>query len=84
MDATKALASFNSIKTRVTGCHNASIRPDLSKPELAKFRESWKEAIKKNNEAGQRIWTVRNLETVKIPYKDGQTPHPWTVRNQTK
>ncbi|PIC44262.1 hypothetical protein B9Z55_004692 [Caenorhabditis nigoni] len=82
MDATKALVSFNSIKTRVTGCHSASIRPDLSKPELAKFRESWKEAIEKNNEAGQRIWTVRNLETIKIPYKDGQTPHPWIVRNQ--
>ncbi|EGT53953.1 hypothetical protein CAEBREN_00329 [Caenorhabditis brenneri] len=83
-DAIKTLTTFNSIKSRVTGCHNATIRQDMSKPELSKFRDSWKQAIKNNNEAGQRIWTVRNLELVRIPYKDNQTPHPWTVRNRTK
>ncbi|EGT56861.1 hypothetical protein CAEBREN_32852 [Caenorhabditis brenneri] len=56
----------------------------MSKPELSKFRDSWKQAIKNNNEAGQGIWTVRNLELVRIPYKDNETPHPWTVRNRTK
>ncbi|CAI2299870.1 unnamed protein product [Caenorhabditis sp. 36 PRJEB53466] len=53
---------------------------DYSKPELAKHRQAWNEAIRRNNEVKQRLFTVRNLEVTKIPYKEGQAPWPWVLR----
>ncbi|UMM27196.1 hypothetical protein L5515_010596 [Caenorhabditis briggsae] len=63
------------------GCLNASPRPDLSKPELEKYRQSWKTVIQKNNEAGQTIYTVRNLEVVKVVYRENQEPWPWAKKH---
>ncbi|EGT41720.1 hypothetical protein CAEBREN_12887 [Caenorhabditis brenneri] len=79
-DATKVLKTFESIKGRLNGCRNASVRPDLSKPELAKYRDAWKRAIQLNNEKKQRLYTVRNLEVVKVSYPAGQSPDPWIVK----
>ncbi|ULT81338.1 hypothetical protein L3Y34_011312 [Caenorhabditis briggsae] len=76
-EARTVLTKFNSIKASIQGCLNASPRPDLSKPELEKYRQSWKTVIQKNNEAGQTIYTVRNLEVVKVVYRENQEPWPW-------
>ncbi|EFO98826.1 hypothetical protein CRE_03490 [Caenorhabditis remanei] len=61
-DASTVMSSFHSVKTLVDGCREATVRPDLSKPELNQYRKSWAQAIQKNNAEGKRIWTVRNLE----------------------
>ncbi|EGT31980.1 hypothetical protein CAEBREN_13496 [Caenorhabditis brenneri] len=79
-EAEKVLGLFDSVKDKIQGCLNATPRPDLSKPELVKYRQSWKEAIQKNNEAKARLFTVRNLEVVKIQYKENQQPWPWTIK----
>ena len=79
-DAFKILTTFEKMKGNLNGCRNASVRPDFSKPELAKYRQAWKEVIKLNNEAKQRLFTVRNLEVSRIPYKKDQTPWPWTIQ----
>ncbi|EGT58711.1 hypothetical protein CAEBREN_18502 [Caenorhabditis brenneri] len=79
-EAEKVLKSFNQVKDKLNGCRNSTARPDLTKPELIKYRQAWKQAIKLNNDAKERIWTVRNLELVRIPYKADQSPWPWTVR----
>ncbi|CAP34156.1 Protein CBG16276 [Caenorhabditis briggsae] len=63
------------------GCLNAFPRPDLSKPELEKYRQSWKTVIQKNNEAGQTIYKVRNLEVVKVVYRENQEPWPWAKKH---
>uniref|UniRef100_A0A8R1HJW8 Uncharacterized protein n=1 Tax=Caenorhabditis japonica TaxID=281687 RepID=A0A8R1HJW8_CAEJA len=78
-DATRLLNSFEFKKTNLMFCANASVRPDLSKPELLKYRQAWGEAIKLNNKAKERIYTVRNLEVTKIKYREGQTPYPWNA-----
>ncbi|PIC13162.1 hypothetical protein B9Z55_013218 [Caenorhabditis nigoni] len=80
-EARTVLTKFNSIKASVQGCLNASPRPDLTKPELEKYRQSWKTVIQKNNEAGQTIYTVRNLEVVKVAYRENQEPWPWTKKH---
>lgn len=80
MEAEKVLTLFDSVKSHIQGCLNATPRPDLSKPELAKYRSSWKEAIQKNNEAEARVYTVRNLEVVKIHYKENQAPWLWAIK----
>ncbi|EFO87561.1 hypothetical protein CRE_05388 [Caenorhabditis remanei] len=63
-EASNVLKKFNREKASIQGCLNASPRPDLSKPELEKYRQSWKVAIQKNNEAMKTVFTVRNLEVV--------------------
>ncbi|EFO92064.1 hypothetical protein CRE_13098 [Caenorhabditis remanei] len=68
--ATKVLAKFQQIKSSVPELSQLSARPDLSKTDLIKFRLAWKEAIEKNNVAGKRLFTVRNLEVVTITYKE--------------
>ncbi|EGT39824.1 hypothetical protein CAEBREN_06627 [Caenorhabditis brenneri] len=83
-DAQKTMMTFDAIKTRVTGCRSASIRPDLSKPDLFKYREAWKSAIEKNNAAGKKLYTVRNLEVTMINYRPGEDPHLWTVQPKKK
>ena len=80
-EASTVLTKFNSVKASIQGCLNASPRPDLSKPELQKYRQSWKTAIKLNNERMQTIYTVRNLEVVKINYRENQEPWPWTKKH---
>ncbi|UMM19185.1 hypothetical protein L5515_014905 [Caenorhabditis briggsae] len=69
------------LKQKIPQFKSATFRPDYSKPELIKHRSAWKEVIRLNNEAKLRIYTVRNLEVVKIPYKDNQSPWPWTANN---
>uniref|UniRef100_A0A8R1EFY3 Uncharacterized protein n=1 Tax=Caenorhabditis japonica TaxID=281687 RepID=A0A8R1EFY3_CAEJA len=81
-DASRVLSTFNSVKVKMPELKHFVIRPDLTKEELAKFRSSWKEAISKNNEAKKRLFTVRNLEVVKINYKKDQEPYSWEVRDQ--
>ena len=80
-EASNVLKKFNREKASIQGCLNASPRPDLSKPELEKYRQSWKVAIQKNNEAMKTVFTVRNLEVVKIAYKENQEPWPWTTKH---
>ncbi|UMM15738.1 hypothetical protein L5515_013053 [Caenorhabditis briggsae] len=80
-EARTVLTKFNSIKASIQGCLNASPRPDLSKPELEKYRQSWKTVIQKNNEAGQTIYTVRNMEVVKVVYRENQEPWPWAKKH---
>ncbi|EFP02368.1 hypothetical protein CRE_01042 [Caenorhabditis remanei] len=63
-EASNVLKKVNREKASIQGCLNASPRPDLSKPELEKYRQSWKVAIQKNNEAMKTVFTVRNLEVV--------------------
>uniref|UniRef100_A0A8R1EQC8 Uncharacterized protein n=1 Tax=Caenorhabditis japonica TaxID=281687 RepID=A0A8R1EQC8_CAEJA len=79
-DAHTVMKLFEKVKTTMEAWRDAIVRPDLSKPDLAKYRLAWKDAIKRNNEAKQRIFTVRNLEVVKIVYKEGGIPYPWIVR----
>lgn len=79
-DAGKVLSTFFKHRDNIPYCKNASVRPDLSKPELEKFRLAWKEVIMKNNEAEKRMYTVRNLEVVKIKYRENQEPWAWEVR----
>uniref|UniRef100_A0A8R1E8T3 Reverse transcriptase domain-containing protein n=2 Tax=Caenorhabditis japonica TaxID=281687 RepID=A0A8R1E8T3_CAEJA len=78
-DASRVLSTFNSVKVKMPELKHFVIRPDLTKEELAKFRSSWKEAISKNNEAKKRLFTVRNLEVVKINYKKDQEPYSWEL-----
>uniref|UniRef100_A0A1I7UYZ3 Uncharacterized protein n=1 Tax=Caenorhabditis tropicalis TaxID=1561998 RepID=A0A1I7UYZ3_9PELO len=80
-DARKLLTQSETLKKKIPQFKSATIRPDLSKPELIKYRSAWKEVIRLNNEAKLRIYTVRNFEVVKIPYKDNQSPWPWTVND---
>ncbi|EGT45387.1 hypothetical protein CAEBREN_28324 [Caenorhabditis brenneri] len=80
-EASKVLIKFNSIKASIQGCLNASPRPDLTKPELLKYRQSWKTVIKLNNEAMETLYTVRNLEVTKIVYNANQKPWPWTRKH---
>uniref|UniRef100_A0A8R1IG06 Uncharacterized protein n=1 Tax=Caenorhabditis japonica TaxID=281687 RepID=A0A8R1IG06_CAEJA len=79
-DAHTVMKLFEKVKTTMETYRDAIVRPDLSKPDLAKYRLAWKDAINRNNEAKQRIFTVRNLEVVKIVYKEGGIPYPWIVR----
>uniref|UniRef100_A0A8R1DS06 Uncharacterized protein n=1 Tax=Caenorhabditis japonica TaxID=281687 RepID=A0A8R1DS06_CAEJA len=79
-EASKMLSTFEANKCKINECRSASVRPNLSKPELVKYRQAWKEAIRLNNEKKLRIFTVRDLEVAKIVYKEGQQPWPWTVR----
>uniref|UniRef100_A0A8R1DZQ6 Uncharacterized protein n=1 Tax=Caenorhabditis japonica TaxID=281687 RepID=A0A8R1DZQ6_CAEJA len=83
-DALALLSKFEQVKSKVKELQHASARPDLSKPELIKFRESWKKAIALNDKVGKRVYTVRNLEVVKIVYKQGQEPWTWTVKEPRK
>uniref|UniRef100_A0A8R1EET6 Uncharacterized protein n=1 Tax=Caenorhabditis japonica TaxID=281687 RepID=A0A8R1EET6_CAEJA len=52
-DALTLLSKFEQMKWKVKELQNASARPDLSKPELSKFRESWRKAIALNDNAGK-------------------------------
>ncbi|CAO4374172.1 unnamed protein product [Caenorhabditis nigoni] len=81
-DARKLLSQSETLKQKIPQFKTAIIRPDLSKPELIKYRSAWKEVIRLNNEKQLRLYTVRNLEVVKIPYKPNQSPWPWTVKEQ--
>uniref|UniRef100_A0A8R1ELR3 Uncharacterized protein n=1 Tax=Caenorhabditis japonica TaxID=281687 RepID=A0A8R1ELR3_CAEJA len=79
-DVRKIMSSFNKIKSNIQGCSTAIIHPDLSKPEREKHRAAWKEAVMKNNKAGKFVFTVRNLECVKVQYKEGEVHRPWEIR----
>uniref|UniRef100_A0A8R1IP52 Endo/exonuclease/phosphatase domain-containing protein n=4 Tax=Caenorhabditis japonica TaxID=281687 RepID=A0A8R1IP52_CAEJA len=79
-DARKMMSQFNKIKSTVQGCSSAIIRPDLSKPERERQRAAWKEAVMKNNKAGEFLFTVRNLECVKVQYKEGEAHRAWEIR----
>uniref|UniRef100_A0A8R1HIQ9 Uncharacterized protein n=1 Tax=Caenorhabditis japonica TaxID=281687 RepID=A0A8R1HIQ9_CAEJA len=83
-DALALLSKFEQVKNKVKELQHASARPDLSRPELIKFRESWRKAIALNDKVEKRIYTVRNLEVVKIAYKQGQEPWTWMVRGNRK
>uniref|UniRef100_A0A8R1II52 DDE_3 domain-containing protein n=1 Tax=Caenorhabditis japonica TaxID=281687 RepID=A0A8R1II52_CAEJA len=79
-DARKMMSQFNKIKSTVQACSSAIIRPDLSKPERERQRAAWKEAVMKNNKAGEFLFTVRNLECVKVQYKEGEAHRAWESR----
>ncbi|EFO82981.1 hypothetical protein CRE_00581 [Caenorhabditis remanei] len=70
---------FQKVKLSIPELSRLSTRPDLSKTEIIKFRLAWREAIEKNKVAGKRILTVRDLNVVKITYKEGQQPWSWEV-----
>ena len=49
----------------------------MSESELLAYRRSWKEAIKRNNAAGRKLWTVRNFELAKL-----EVAEEWIVREK--
>ncbi|EFP06196.1 hypothetical protein CRE_11527 [Caenorhabditis remanei] len=81
-DAIKVLSRFQNCREKINFCQKGSVRPDLTKPELIQYRESWKQAIIKNNQEKKRIYTVRDLKVVKIQYKEDQVPWAWEVREE--
>jgi len=54
-----------------------SLRRDMSPSELTAYRRSWKEAIRRNNAAGKKLWAVRNFELVKL-----EVAEEWIVREK--
>uniref|UniRef100_A0A8R1EBF1 Reverse transcriptase domain-containing protein n=1 Tax=Caenorhabditis japonica TaxID=281687 RepID=A0A8R1EBF1_CAEJA len=53
-DALALLSKFEQVKNKVKELQHASARPDLSRPELIKFRESWRKAIALNDQSGKK------------------------------
>ena len=49
----------------------------MSASELTAYRRSWKEAVKMNNAAGRKLWTVRNFALVKL-----EVAEEWNVREK--
>uniref|UniRef100_A0A8R1INA5 Uncharacterized protein n=1 Tax=Caenorhabditis japonica TaxID=281687 RepID=A0A8R1INA5_CAEJA len=45
-DALALLSKFEQVKNKVKELQHASARPDLSRPELIKFRESWRKPLR--------------------------------------
>ncbi|EFO82376.1 hypothetical protein CRE_00389 [Caenorhabditis remanei] len=56
----KVLANFQKIKSSVPELSQLSARPDLSKMDIIKFRHALKDAIKKNNVAGENLYSERH------------------------
>jgi len=54
-----------------------TLRRDMSPSELTAYRRSWKEAIRRNNAAGRKLWAVRNFELVKL-----EVAEEWIVREK--
>uniref|UniRef100_A0A8R1DUD6 Uncharacterized protein n=1 Tax=Caenorhabditis japonica TaxID=281687 RepID=A0A8R1DUD6_CAEJA len=79
-EASHVLKTYDSVKENIPALKKSVVRPDLCKSDLAKYRNSWKEAILKNNELKKRVYTVRNLELVQIKYMPDQEPFSWEVR----
>ncbi|CAD6190032.1 unnamed protein product [Caenorhabditis auriculariae] len=78
----KVLKNFNELKGKIPSLRTASVQRDMSKTELEKHRAAWKEAVRRNDAAASRIWTVRDFEVVKLRLPAGVERHPWSVRSQ--
>ncbi|CAD6195177.1 unnamed protein product [Caenorhabditis auriculariae] len=78
----KVLKNFNELKGKIPSLRTASVQRDMSKTELEKHRTAWKEAVRRNDAAASRIWTVRDFEVVKLRLPAGVERHPWSVRSQ--
>uniref|UniRef100_A0A914CYA5 Uncharacterized protein n=1 Tax=Acrobeloides nanus TaxID=290746 RepID=A0A914CYA5_9BILA len=73
--ALKLLKEMPTIRTKSIYLKNASARPDYSPTELETYRKSWQEAIQKNNLAGKKEFSVRNLQVIKL-----KEPQAWICK----
>lgn len=77
-DSLRFMKLLNSQKSSTTVGH-LTCRSHYCPSDLTAYKVAWAEAIKRNNDAKLKLWTVRNLKLVKV---SAAAPTDWVVKER--